>query len=302
MTTTLKNPTTWLARDDFIKAVLASDLPDKAARVLVRLVMYLNIDSGRIDPSYKKLAESSGVKERSVYRILPLLESLAWIRIERSDGRLSNQYVLNTAIQTAVLNTATHMAALKSPTLPNRGSNTAKSSAQHCHTLADKKQEKSKRKEGKKDSRAGARANESPPDVASLKKSKQTKPDLSPEIAEAFARFWAAYPKHDAEEPARKAFARAIKDTDPETIIAGARCYALAEQMRLARPGQIPQHTAMAKNWLRERRWNDDPPPGAVIDEAGNVVAIEQDDNAASSRPMGFVKLAAMLYPKRGTP
>ena len=44
---TLKNPTTWRARDDFIKTVLASDLPDKAARVLVRLAMYLNLDFGQ---------------------------------------------------------------------------------------------------------------------------------------------------------------------------------------------------------------------------------------------------------------
>jgi hypothetical protein len=47
--------------------------------------------------------------------------------------------------------------------------------------------------------------------------------------------------------------------------------------MRLARPNQTPQHTAMAHNWLRARRWNDPPPDGAVIDESGNIVEIEQD-------------------------
>jgi 3-oxoacyl-[acyl-carrier protein] reductase len=64
-----------------------------------------------------------------------------------------------------------------------------------------------------------------------------------------------------------------IADTDPEIIIAGAQRYAQAEQMRLARRGEEPQFTAMAKNWLHRRRWNDPPPPGgSVIDENGNTV------------------------------
>ena len=51
-----------------------------------------------------------------------------------------------------------------------------------------------------------------------------------PELAERFEEFWRVYPRHDAEEPARKAFARAIEDTDPEIIVAGAQRYAVAEE------------------------------------------------------------------------
>jgi hypothetical protein len=29
-------------------------------------------------------------------------------------------------------------------------------------------------------------------------------------------------------------------------------------------------------NWLRDRRWEDPPPPGTVVDQQGNVVAVEQ--------------------------
>jgi hypothetical protein len=68
----------------------------------------------------------------------------------------------------------------------------------------------------------------------------------------------------DAERSARKEFARAT--ADPEIIIAGAQRYALVQQMRLAQPGQTPQHTAMAKNWLREERWKDPLPAGVVLD------------------------------------
>ena len=113
-----KNPTTWCGRDDFIKAILASDLPDKMVRVLVRLAMHLNIKHGRLDPSCKRLAETSNVSERTVYRILERAEAEGLIAIDRSNGS-NNQYVL--------LTTAIHMAVVtpaKEP-LPNGAGTTA---------------------------------------------------------------------------------------------------------------------------------------------------------------------------------
>ena len=95
---------------------------------------------------------------------------------------------------------------------------------------------------------------------------------------EAFwSRFWAVYPRHDAREAARKAFARAINDgVDPETMIAGAQRYAITEQARIARE-HTPKYTAHAATWLNGRRWEDPFPPGTVVDnETGNVVAVEQ--------------------------
>src|SRR5262245_7384814 len=101
-----KNPTTWLARDEFIKAVLASELPDKAARVLARLAMHLNLKTGVIDPSCKTLANESHVGERTVYRILEMLERTGWIAIERATG-IENRYTLTTATYMAVVTNAT---------------------------------------------------------------------------------------------------------------------------------------------------------------------------------------------------
>jgi hypothetical protein len=92
-----------------------------------------------------------------------------------------------------------------------------------------------------------------------------------------FADFWRLYPRHDAKEAARKAFARAIKDgIDPETMIVGAQRYAITEQVRIACE-HTPNYTAHAATWLNGRRWEDPLPPGTVVDnETGNVVAVEQ--------------------------
>jgi hypothetical protein len=112
----------------------------------------------------------------------------------------------------------------------------------------------------------------------------EAEPNRDAETAQAFPRFWAVYPCHQNEKLARKAFARAEINTDPEIIITGAQRYALAEQLRLSRPKQTGQHTAHAHNWLDAERWNDPPPPGLVVDEAGHPLAIEQQDGQEDNR------------------
>jgi hypothetical protein len=72
-------------------------------------------------------------------------------------------------------------------------------------------------------------------------------------------------------------------------IIAGAQHYAAAEQARLARPGQIPQHTAMLANWLRDRRWND-PKGTPVIDQSGNPVAVQEAEDTETFLDMEAIE------------
>jgi hypothetical protein len=252
-------PSTFLDRDNWIRAVLASDLPHVAVRLAVRIAHHLHVGTGRCDPSYAALAAGSRIAERSVYRLVALLEHTGWLGVQRTRGRHANQYMLlNPASPTTGLNPAKAMTGLNpanpdsgdNPTLPNRASNPA-------NMVADKKRRKAKRKaKGKKDSLTDFFAGEKK--EAATEGSKQEKNEADG----AFDRFWSVFPRHDAEEPARKAFARAVDaGTDPAVIVEGAKRYAIAEQIRLARPDQSSQHTAMAKNWLRERRWNDPPPP-----------------------------------------
>jgi hypothetical protein len=88
-------PSTFEERDDWIRAVLASDLSHVAARVAVRIGLHLNVEFGRCDPGVGKIATGSKVSERSVYRQLALLEQAGWIEIRSGGGRKrSNHYVL----------------------------------------------------------------------------------------------------------------------------------------------------------------------------------------------------------------
>ena len=118
------SPKTFLDRDNWMRAVLASDLPDNAKAVALTIALHLRVKTGTCNPSYPTLAAESHVGERSTYRLVALLESAGWLSVQRTQGRLSNQYVL--------LNPANYVAGL----------NPAKSTIQPCHTLAGKKRKR----------------------------------------------------------------------------------------------------------------------------------------------------------------
>jgi DNA-binding IclR family transcriptional regulator len=77
-----------------MRAIGASDLPHAAVRVAVQLALHLHVASGRCNPTYATLAVASHLPERSVYRLIAWLEHTGWLAIQRTSGRLSNQYVL----------------------------------------------------------------------------------------------------------------------------------------------------------------------------------------------------------------
>ena len=120
--TLAKSPKTFLDRDNWMRAILASDLPDNAKAVALAIALHLRVKTGKCNPSYPTLAAESHVGERSTYRLVSLLESAGWLSVQRTQGRLSNQYVL--------LNPANHVAGLQranpaNSTLPNRPPNPA---------------------------------------------------------------------------------------------------------------------------------------------------------------------------------
>ncbi len=69
-----------------------------------------------------------------------------------------------------------------------------------------------------------------------------------------FLDFWIIYPKKVAKKAALQAYEKAIKQTDPAVIAAGARRYA-------EDPNRHPSYTANAATWLNAERWLDEPLP-----------------------------------------
>jgi len=75
-----------------------------------------------------------------------------------------------------------------------------------------------------------------------------------PKETPGFLDFWTIYPKKVAKKAALQAYEKAIKETDPAIIAAGARRYA-------EDPNRHPSYTANAATWLNAERWLDEPLP-----------------------------------------
>jgi hypothetical protein len=295
------NPQTFLDRDNWMRAVLASGLPDNAKAVALTIALHLRVKTGQCNPSYPTLAAESHMSERSTYRLVDLLDHSGWIAIQRTRGRLSNQYILR--------NPAKVESGLPHSTLPNQPANPdtvvrvnpAKSSVQPCQyagslkALNNEEREKGEKKDSSRSRKRSRSVTDSPPNQSGEKRKKEaaeeerkTSANSAPSAsgqkedrgdrrsaaddgAAAFDRFWAAYPRKKAKEAARKAFAKAVETgTAVETLIAGAQRYAVE------RNGENPKYTKHPATWLNGGCWEDETPGAPVIDQDGNVVGFEQ--------------------------
>jgi hypothetical protein len=88
---------TFKDRDDWIKQILAvkvSTLSGPAKVVATRIAFHLNINTGRCNPASVTLALECGMDERSVRRMIQIIESAGWLSVDRSRGRNSNSFEL----------------------------------------------------------------------------------------------------------------------------------------------------------------------------------------------------------------
>lgn len=72
---------------------------------------------------------------------------------------------------------------------------------------------------------------------------------------EAWRQLWKDWPRKVAKKPAQQAWLKAIKTTDPEVILTGARRYAEAH-----RGGDL-RYVLHLRTWLTAERWTDEPEP-----------------------------------------
>lgn len=78
-----------------------------------------------------------------------------------------------------------------------------------------------------------------------------------------FAGFWSVYPRRVAKKAAERAWAKAVRSADPNTVIAGAARY--ADQVRHSDP-RFVKHPA---TWLNGGCWDDEPPATDSVDPDG---------------------------------
>jgi hypothetical protein len=272
-----QNPQTFLDRDNWMRAVLAAELPHAAVRLAIRIALHLRVNTGQCDPSCATLAAESHVPERSIYRCIVLLERAGWLKVGRAIGR-GNQYTLLTPVTDdrgdADDTTATVMAG--DPCQNEHPTPDTVTGDLAIQSQAPDRSAKKKRTSG------GGETSPNPTPSARGQKGR----DRARDCAQAFDRFWAVYPRRVAKETARKAFAAAIKrGADAEALIAGAQRYAVD------RKSQDHKYTKHPSTWLNGGCW-DDELPGTVIDQEGNVVAVAQP---SPRRSRSFTEIADEL-------
>ncbi len=300
--------TTLADRDRWMKAILASEEIDNVQRVALRLALYLNLKTGRCDPSYDGLARNLGlaprhhnrpprsntITARTVMRAVERLEAKGWIAVERAVGRgRTNRFALllekvtpeshlfddekgDTWVSPLIAEKVTPGC---HPFDSEKGDNSPPEKVTNfrekvtTHSLKGDTQvspEQREQKEQRKRTESSAVPADDEIDPADF----CSEEGEDTEAATAFEAWWRQYPLKVAKDDARKAWNRIIaagKATAAE-LQAGAMRYAAA------RAGQDQKFTKHPATWLTKGCWLDEPAPAAVadapvIDEHGNEIA-----------------------------
>jgi hypothetical protein len=79
------SPKTFRDRDNWMRAIIAADgLPHVVRLVAARIALHLNVESGKCEPGYAALAGELGISERSVIRMVAMLEHAGWLAVTRN--------------------------------------------------------------------------------------------------------------------------------------------------------------------------------------------------------------------------
>jgi hypothetical protein len=262
----LANPKTFKERDEWMRALVESGLPHGVVRLAVRLALHLYVESGRCDPHYAMLATELRLSRRSIIRGIAVLERAGWVSVARVGQHLHqpNQFSLLRADRgdTAL---SPRKAATGVTNSADRGDKDRHSAVTYGVTQQSVRTAKNSGRDSlSPDSALHAVSKTDARSKAAAGKKRRGHVNAD----EAFARFWAAYPKRVAREAALKAFAAAVKrGVDPETLIAGAKRYAVE------RTGENAEYTKHPATWLKGGCWDDEQSGPAVLDNDGNIIA-----------------------------
>ena len=247
--------------------------------VLLALADCMNATTGMCFPSARRLSEMTGIHDRSVWRVLGLLEEKGLItRINREldrGGKSSNRYLLHLS-EPVPPPTSLPMTEPVQPyeeiyTPPYDKNDIAPMTQQHTpydkndiapmtqqHTPYDKNDtltiEENHRREPREDNTHGQlfELTETEP---TPKPAKPKKPALG-EYTEAFEDFWKIYPSNRGKAAAFKAWGKAKKRGATEEQLKTA---AAAYSGYVTRLGRAEEHIKHASSWLNQDDWLDEP-------------------------------------------
>ena len=247
-----------------IAAWKVTGLTPREKVVLLALADCMNATTGMCFPSARRLSEMTGIHDRSVWRVLGLLEEKGLItRINREldrGGKSSNRYLLHLS-EPVPPPTSLPMTEPAQPyeeiyTPPYDKNDIAPMTQQH--TPYDKNDtltiEENQGREPREDNTHGQLFELTETDPAP-KPAKPKKPALG-EYTEAFEDFWKIYPSNRGKAAAFKAWGKAKKrGATEEQLKTAAAAYA----GYVTRLGRAEEHIKHASSWLNQDDWLDEP-------------------------------------------
>ena len=262
-----------------IAAWKVTGLTPREKVVLLALADCMNATTGMCFPSARRLGEMTGLHDRSVWRVLGLLEEKGLItRINREldrGGKSSNRYLLHLS-EPVPPPTSLPMTEPAQPyeeiyTPPYDKNDIAPMTQQHTpydkndiapmtqqHTPYDKNDtltiEENHRREPREDN-THAQLFELTETEPTPKPAKAKKRALG-EYGEAFEAFWKIYPSNRGKAAAFKAWGKAKKRGATEEQLKTA---AAAYRGYVARIGRAEEHIKHASSWLNQDDWLDEP-------------------------------------------
>ena len=247
-----------------IAAWKVTGLTPREKVVLLALADCMNATTGMCFPSARRLSEMTGIHDRSVWRVLGLLEEKGLItRINREldrGGKSSNRYLLHLS-EPVPPPTSLPMTEPAQPyeeiyTPPYDKNDIAPMTQQHTpydknDTLTiEENQGREPREENTLDQLFELTETEPTP-----KPAKPKKPALG-EYTEAFEDFWKIYPSNRGKAAAFKAWGKAKKrGATEEQLKTAAAAYA----GYVTRLGRAEEHIKHASSWLNQDDWLDEP-------------------------------------------
>jgi hypothetical protein len=226
-------------------------LPGNAFKVAYAIAQYINRETREAWPSQDTLIDMTSLSEPTIKRLIAALQARGHLHVQPGRGRgNSSRYRLLTL----------QKGSGETPFQERKGFNPDDKRVQSCREkgsvlnpdLLNIPCEDLLRDSIRQPSLSTSTSNRQPNKQAKEATGEASKPAKVPKV-DAFAKFWATYPRRVAKLAAEKAFQRALRSATAEVIIGAAKCYA-AE-----RNGQDPKYTAHPSTWLNAGRWSDEP-------------------------------------------
>jgi hypothetical protein len=232
-----------IGRMDFYHAMVRSNTFTRSALAVAFVLLYRcqNGRTGRCNPSIARLAEETGLAERSVKRALGELRESRWWRIrrggEKGPGDTNNYAPQLEKGDMGVTHSDPERVTWASPIRGlEKGDKVGTKRVTPVSPKPVKNQEKTLSRSISSTPRVSRNGSEDDP----------------------FETFWRTYPSRgehaNPKAPARKKFAAATKSgADPADIVRAARGY----RARIRATGTDPRFVAQAVTWLSQERWTD---------------------------------------------